>query len=341
MTSNSAQMRVRELLDTADEATKAGENAKAGSILREASQVDPQNEEVKKHWFALAGHEAGGRSPVGVIRAYLKTRDVSDGDKAQHALNRQRQLTATEAVEAYDLLTRSGSENSDDGPLPRLDGLTGLLIQRHTLARQLIASRLTSSPTEIFEQLYNIGDESFKAIFPVVLDETLWPSDGKARVTAQQDIFRLSLATLIEAGIERPERAMRAITNMLAVQPQSVVTLIDQDVVDIVLTGLDLRLPSDLRRQAMLATSRMLEVTGEQGEEFFATCVKARVAKGTNHDLILAFSAASAVFPILPQVAAKLFLTEGFVRELVPNLERNSEATAHGKRYGMLSNQRA
>ncbi|KAI7642490.1 ARM repeat-containing protein, partial [Hortaea werneckii] len=70
----------------------------------------------------------------------------------------------------------------------------------------------------------------------------------------------------------------------------------------------------------------------EDGEKLFASFVTNHVAKKTNDDLIMAFSAASSVFPVLPAVASRLFLTEGFVQGLVPHLERNSEAAASGKK---------
>ncbi|TKA35885.1 hypothetical protein B0A54_12332 [Friedmanniomyces endolithicus] len=317
--------RIAELLIKADQAVIAGENAKAAGILREASQIDPQDGDVKKRWLALAGHEAGGQSPVEALQKYLETGDADRGDRARLALNQQRQLSTTEVTEAYELLTGS------KGALPLVDQLTALLIQRQSSARRLTASRFTSNPTEIFAQLYSIGDESFKALISVVLDASLWPADSGRKTAPQKDVFRLSLATLISANVKNPERAMSAVTHLLAVQPESIKGLIDQDVVDIVLSDLDIRLEATLRRQAMLATSRMLEVTDERGEMFFVEFVKTKVAKDNNDDLILAFSAASAVFPILPQVAAKIFLTEGFVRNLVPNLEKNSDAAAHGK----------
>ena len=74
-------------------------------------------------------------------------------------------------------------------------------------------------------------------------------------------------------------------------------------------------------------------VSKEDGEKLFASFVTNHVAKKTNDDLIMAFSAASSVFPVLPAVASRLFLTEGFVQGLVPHLERNSEAAASGKKY--------
>ncbi|KAK5712626.1 SWI5-dependent HO expression protein 4 [Elasticomyces elasticus] len=319
MTSTAIQSRTAELITKADEASQAGENARAASILRSASQLNPGNEEVKKRWLALADQDSGSQNPVTILRAYLEdTKSDNNGDKARQALNQQRQLSRSEAEEAYDLLTQSTNQTP---PPDRLDELLSILLQWHVEARKLVAEKSTAGPTEVFDQLYNIGDEAFKALFLILLDETLWPSDGKARKTACQHVFRLSLATLTSASPERPERAMRAITHLLAVQPETVLSLIDQDIVDIVLSELDLRSDATTRRQGMLATSRMLEVTGEKGEVYFTHFVTTKVARGGEGDLILAFSAASAVFPILPQVTATLFLTDGFLQELVSNLE--------------------
>jgi len=330
MAPQTATTRLAELLAKADEATSAGQTANAASILQEASKIDPQDEEVKKRWLALQGLDGGAQQhPVEALRAYVNSGKTDDGDYARQAINQQRQLSATEAAEAYDLLVSTVNESKD---LARLDELVGLLIQRHTEGRKLVAARLSLNPLECFQQLYYIGDAGFKALIPVVLDDTLWPTNGKSRADAVQDVFRLSIATLIEAGVERPERAMRAVTHLLAVQPQSVADLLDEGIIDVVLSDLDIRLEPDLRKQAMLASSKMLEVTGERGDQFFITFVKGKVAKQDYDDLIIAFSAAAAVFPILPAVAAKLFMTEGFVEQLVPNLEKNSDDGAHGKR---------
>ncbi|KAK3073037.1 SWI5-dependent HO expression protein 4 [Teratosphaeriaceae sp. CCFEE 6253] len=321
--------RITELLAKADEAIEARDHAKAASVLRAASQLDAQHEEVRRRWLTLHGQDAGVDRPMEALRAYVRSGSVSDGEHARHAMIQRQQLLAAEASEAYRILAEYADKSAR---LPRLDELMGILIQRHPEARKLVAARLSANPTEVFQELYHIGDESLKALLPVVLDSSLWSPDGKSMASAQRDVFRLSIATLIEAGVERPERAMRAVTHLLAVQPESIAELLDGDVADIVLSDLDIRLDVSLRRQATLATSKMLEVTGEKGEHFFVTFVKEGVAKQDCDDLIVAFSAAAAVFPILPVAAARLFMTDGFVQQLVPNLERNSDDAAHGKR---------
>ncbi|KAK3662226.1 SWI5-dependent HO expression protein 4 [Elasticomyces elasticus] len=342
MASTSIQSRTAELITKADSATQAGETAKAASILREASQINPENTEVKKRWLALADQESGDANPVAVLRKYLQNSDSDDGEKARQALNQGRQLSRPEAEEAYDLLTQS---TNHDNPTSKVDELLSIFLQRHTSARQLLAEKFPADSTKVFNQLYIIGDEAFKALFSILLDSSLWPTDDGIREKACREIFRFSLATVKSAGpgpgVQRSGRAMRAVTHILAVQPGTVLELIDQGVVDIVLAELDLRLDGRVRRRGILATSRILEVTGEKGEGWFETFVKTKVAGGGEEGLVLAFSAAGPVFPILPQVAATLFLTEGFVKGLVANLERNSEGAGGGKRKSPILEQAA
>ncbi|KAK3677976.1 SWI5-dependent HO expression protein 4 [Recurvomyces mirabilis] len=344
MSSRTKDERLESLLAQADEASAGNELAKAATILREAVQLDAENPEVKKRWLRLAQQQDSNTGDLDALRKYLASGRDEDAKTAFQNL-RSKLLTGHDAHDAFQLLTSSSECTKGDGSnatewQTRIDDLTSILLDRNVEVRKIVVAKFIATPTDIFSQLYGIGDGAFKAVLPIVLDKSLWPDSSK-QIAAQQDIFRLCSATLIEAGIERPERAMRAITRLLAVAPENVASLLDQDEIDILLTDLDIRLDQALRRQAMLATSKMLEVTKEKGEEFFATFVTRKVAGQTNVDLILAFSAAAAVFPILPAVAAKLFLTDGFVQQLVPNLEKNSEEAAHGRRKSQTLEQAA
>ena len=90
---------------------------------------------------------------------------------------------------------------------------------------------------------------------------------------------------------------------------------------DAILSSLDIRIEAPLRSEAMLATSKLLEATKERGEELFSEFIMTKVRKQTNDDLIIAFSAAATAFPVIPVVASKLFLTEGFVQQLVESCQ--------------------
>lgn len=323
MSQSDADVKLANLLSQADEALSAQQLAKTASILKEASQLEPEHEGVKSRWLALQRHESGGGAVV-ALRLYTTNRRNEDGQKALQGL-KQKQLSAAEAAEAYSLLS------GVDDKLGLRDELNGALLGQQAEARKLIAKRLSPNATDLFDRMFQAGDESFRAFVGIPLDADAWSSEDAQR-TAQQDVFRLCIATLMEAGVERPDRLMRAVARQLAIQPASIVGLIDGDVVDVILSDLDIRLESSLRSQAMLSASKLLEATSEKGEGLFADFVTNRVARQTNDDLIAAFSAAAAVFPIVPAIVAKLFLTDGFVQQLVPNLEKNSDAAAAGKR---------
>lgn len=323
MSHASSDEKVAALLQQHDDAVKSGSLQQASAILKEASHLDPDNDQIKRRWLTLSNAESS-TTLFAPLSTFIANGNEIDGQKALQAL-KQKQLSPEDAARAYDLLVRPASK-------PKLlDEATGVLLSRHVEARKLVVAKLSSDPTDVYGELYEQGDETFRAATAITFDAPFWLSKD-AQNAAQKDVFRLCVATLMGAGIDRPDRAMRAIARQLAVQPANVADLLDEDVFDVILCDLDIRLDSALRSQAMLSTSKMLEATGARGEALFEAFVTGRVAKQANDDLVIAFSAAASVFPVLPAVATKLFMTDGFVQQLVPNLERNSEDARSGKR---------
>jgi protein unc-45 len=316
--------RIETLLAAADDAIAANQLQKAAEALREASHLDPGNVNIKDRWAALQKLEAGGGDVPSLLQNYIGANNDDDGQKALQTLQ-TRQLPNKDAVEATGLLLNAAT------PRPLLDALTESLLSRNVEARKLVATRLSENATEVFELLYARGPETLNALALIPLENTLW-SSKEQQTTAQRDLFRLSVATLIEAGAEHLERIMRCIARLLSAVPDVLADLVDDEVLDAILSSLDIRLPAPLRSQAILATSKLLEATKQSGEELFSNFITERVSKQTNNDLIIAFSAAAAVFPIIPVVTAKLFMIDGFIQQLVPNLERNWDDGAAGKR---------
>ncbi|KAK2811575.1 hypothetical protein FQN49_008444 [Arthroderma sp. PD_2] len=155
----------------------------------------------------------------------------------------------------------------------------------------------------------------------VVLERGLWQSE-QTRRNCEEGLFQLFIAKLMESGHDHDGRSLKGIARLLAVDADSLQHLIDEEGFDVIVSSLDRRLPSDVRSQATLATAKYLEVSGEAGQALCSSFVKARVAKHRNEDYIIAFSAASVVFPIMPEFAVSLFLTEGFLKSLIPLLAR-------------------
>lgn len=323
MSTTAIDDQIQTLLGAVDDLVRADKLQQAATTLKEATNLQPHNEAVKERWLTLQRREPGGDT-VSLIRSFVATGSQSDG---QHALQsiRQRQLSSQATREVMDLLDKANA-------LSKLsDELTGALLVRQVEARKLMAHDLVANATAVFASLFPRGDETFRALTYIPFDDGLW-TDKQTQRMAQKDVFRWCEATLMDAAVEHPERAMQAIARGLATAPENVASLIDDDAFDVVLSALDIRLNVTLRSQATLATAKMLEATKEKGASLFASFVATRVGRQTNDDLIVAFSAAAAIFPVIPTVASQLFLTEGFVRELVPNLERNSAAAATGKR---------
>lgn len=92
--------------------------------------------------------------------------------------------------------------------------------------------------------------------------------------------------------------------------------LIDVDSVETLLGYLDMRQSEMVRGHATLTTSAYLKASDKQGVDYLSDFFRSRVEKGTYDDFLVAFSVAAAIFPVVPDVMANLFLSEGFVVSL-------------------------
>ncbi|WPH04638.1 ring assembly protein 3 [Acrodontium crateriforme] len=333
MSSTSTDDRVALLKRQAEDASQGNELAKAAQLLREASKLAPNDEEIQKQWRSLQDRE-GGADVLQLLNAYIESKKDDEGQHVLLALGQQKQMNPDAASSIYQLLQKN------EPNLALHDRITGTWLTAHAEAKNLVVKDLASSTTDTFDRFFSYGPESFHAFSSLPFENNLWTSK-EPQTTAQKDLFRLCVATLMDTAIDHPDRLMQALARQLALSPENVVSLIDADVSDVILSSLDIRLDSSLRRQATLATAKMLEATKEHGEVLFANFVTEHVAKQRNDDLIVAFSAAAEVFPIIPLVASRLFMTDGFVQQLVPNLEKNSDAAASGKRKSTTLEQAA
>ena len=98
--------------------------------------------------------------------------------------------------------------------------------------------------------------------------------------------------------------------------------LIDIDTVETILGYLDMRQSPEVRGHATLTTSAYLKASGDNGVQNLSDFFHSRVEKATYDDFILAFSVATSIFPIVPDISATLFLNEGFVVSLGPLMKR-------------------
>ncbi|KAH8705137.1 putative actin cytoskeleton organization protein [Talaromyces proteolyticus] len=304
------------------ELVDAGHKEAAARNLREALSLAPQNPEVKAAFLKVRSEEESGHPLLDSCRRYVADKNEEAGKEAARYLRSDGfKPSETVSLQCLNLILAQNAESLSSTQ----DDIISGLVRQNLGVRQLFSSRLQISVTTFFDEIYHRGDGSVVCLDTVVLDPTLWPSE-EVRSHCESELFQLFIAKLMESGHDLDGRSLKGITRLLAVNAQKLQHLIDDEEFDVILSSLDYRLPLDVRSQATLATAKYLEVSKDVGQKRFSRLITAKVAKARNDDLIAAFSAAAAVFPVAPAVTSSLFLTEGFLQSLVPLLHREAKS---------------
>jgi hypothetical protein len=300
--------RAVELAQNASQSIKAGNLSDAARLLREANTIAPQLPQVQAGWVALKEEE--DRSPlIEICKSWVRSKDREEGEKAMRIVKGQ-VLSSKNAEEAFGILMDFKGEDDT------LDRVTGELLANPG-AQRVLAKAVQDHPTQTYYEIFERGDDTIAGLIRVLLNRSVWPSD-EVFIQGHRDCFMLSLAMMMEKALERPERAMKGVAALLAAYAEHLHGIIDADSFDVILTSLDIRVSQKLRSEATVATVQLLNLAPETGQELITKFVTSRVKRATADDLVIAFSAAAAIFPITKTIAAALFLTDGFVSTLVP-----------------------
>ena len=293
--------------------------------MREAASLAPDNAKVKEVVSQI--QEEDGQAGLRQLCArFAHDKDEEAGKNAIRYLNRSAEVPAEIAKECVGLLLNDcvGADTAT-----RDEMLKGLLREslaaKAALARRLSGSHGGIDTTAAFDLVFKIGDGAASGIVAVILDSSVWSTEA-ARVACEKDIFQLFLTKLLDAGSHQNGRAMRAIARLLAADASKLHGLMDEITVDAILSTLDYRNATEIKSQATLAIAKYLEASESKGQAVLTKYVTSRVAQNQNTDLVLAFSAAAAVFPVAPALASSLFLVEGFVSSLPALLEKKAKS---------------
>ena len=308
----SGEERASQLAQAASESLASGDLAAAARKLREATSIAPENTQIKEAWEKLRQEEDKSEF-LAICKVWVQTKDETDGERALKSL-KERPLKQKEAEQAMQIL--NDFKDEDDV----LDQVTGELL-KNVGAQMWLAQAVRERPTRTYYELFPRGDDSIDGLLKVLLNRSLWLDDVTFR-ESHRDVFQLCLAMLMEEALDHPERAMRGIAQLLAHHANHLENIIDSDSFDVILSTLDIRLPKTLRDQATLASIKLFELSPDTAKELISKFVTQRAEKGDADNLIIAFSAATAIFPIAVEAAAALFLTDGFVSTLVPAVEK-------------------
>ena len=291
----------------------------ASRALREAFSISPDSPKVKEAFVTIRELEA--TQPLLILcRAFAEKKDESAGKEAEWYLSSglASNLSTDVASQCFELVVKADRSDPDIR-----DDLVASLLHHSLAVRSHFAKKLQGPMSRTFDEIFYIGDGAANGISVTTLDPKAWTSES-VRKDSLKDVFLLFLAKFLESGHSYDGRALKGIARHLAADGQNLHTEIDDETFEAILYCLDYRLPQDVRSQATLATAKYLEAAKEVGEQTLVKFIKTRTSKHSSEDLVKAFSAAAAVFPLATSIVASLFLTEGFLASLVPMLDKKS-----------------
>ncbi|KAL8823413.1 MAG: hypothetical protein Q9170_008361, partial [Blastenia crenularia] len=320
MPSQADEDRAVTLAAQAVELVTSGRAEDGSRALREAASLAPDHPEIKAAFLKIQAEDSI-HTLQKLCGRFTLERDEQAGKEALSYLDRSAEIPGKIAKECLELVIKERHAEPKD----LQDGIVAGLLRESVTARSALAKRLLDGSTAAFMQIYDIGDKSANSIAEIALTPSAW-SKASDREKVEADVFQLFLAKLLEVGHDYDGRALKGIARLLASDAGRLHRLIDEETFDAILCSLDYRQPPEVRSQATLATAKYLELSGEKGQSFVSRSIHRRIKHGHSEDLVLAFSVAAAIFPIIPTQAATLLLTEGFVPSLLPLLEKRNKS---------------
>ncbi|KAK4140663.1 myosin-binding striated muscle assembly central-domain-containing protein [Dichotomopilus funicola] len=159
----------------------------------------------------------------------------------------------------------------------------------------------------------------------ITADESVNPTTPVPETGSRQDRTMLLFARVMEGGKEDEETTadLAKLTKLLVEEPEltkqgkePIVPVIDADCLDTLFGCLDMRQPEAVRTQATLCTAAYLNASGLEGKRKVTDFFHAKMQRATYDDYIVAFCAATAIFPLEYDLMAELFHIEGFLPSL-------------------------
>lgn len=207
-------------------------------------------------------------------------------------------------------------------------------------AREHLASAILSASTEgggaleeLVARFWSWGGAATDGFVSVLVDAELW-SEKAREEKGYEKILQIYFKWFVwkmehRADGEQVKSALGAISRILVTHAEFVQHLMNAITCEELLLavsrgrGTEDELERELATQATLAAAKYITAAGRPGEALLAQFMTQRlVVSENNEDIVVAIEVAVALFPLIQQVATRLFTeTEGFVGRLVDVLE--------------------
>ena len=252
-----------------------------------------------------------------LCQQYLESGGQSE-DIGRRAISAAAQASQEETEKVIACLVKDSSKPHQASLAPKILGA----VWSSSEGQRWLVHSLQERPSETFGSAWASGFDAMKPLIALLTKPTAWSSEPQ-RTGVEIDILHLLLAKLLEAAVDNPELAMTSLARLLAIDHSHLSRGIETDTFTMVLPYLEISNPVSIRSQATLVITKMLEAKPEQGKEALRAFVVTKISPNSKDhttpgtsDIVVAFSVAGALFPVVPDLASELFLTPGFVEEL-------------------------
>ncbi|KAI5309061.1 hypothetical protein KEM55_004182, partial [Ascosphaera atra] len=315
--------RALQLARDAHKLLNAGQRQAASRRLREAMLLSPKNTEVQAAFEQIARQDELNHPLSDLLRRYVTDRDEDAGRQAATYLSSPPENTPPPPqdvlIDGLNLILSVPASKLS----PLQDDILTSLVRSSIHVRRHLAAELQNSVTRLFDDLYDRGDGIVRMLVHLILDPALWPDDTQ-RVHCENELFVLFVAKLLESGYDLHGRSVSGLARLLAVHAEYLHSSLDEEGIDAIIAGLDIRLPSEVRGQATIVLAKYLEVAKEAGQEIFKRRLVGRLEenkdKRKRSEYIVCFSALATMYPVVPTVCATIFLNDPHIKKTLSDL---------------------
>lgn len=229
-------------------------------------------------------------------------------------------LQTSTATECLELLL----SHSKTIPTPEGGDVVGWMLKTSRGGREFMAGLLARGKAkEIVDNFMDLGGGAVDGLVLVLLDPAAWKL-AESKKGCLRECFKAFLEGMRGRDKGRELVAIKSIARLLATNNEELSSFVGQDALERLFAVLDIRSSEDLRSHATLAAAKFIEADEKVAQSMLGKFMLSRLTADSDDDLRIAYSTAAAIFPLVPNVAAQLFMTEGFVEALVPSLQGRS-----------------
>lgn len=281
--------------------------------------LSPNNAEVQAAFNQIARKNELNHPLCDLVRSYVSHRDENAGLEAASYITSDKPTTAAApsgevAKDCFNLILSVPASKLSSTQ----DDILTALARCSAEVRKHLAVEMQASVTQLFDQVYDRGDGIVGMLVNIILDESLW-HDEDQRMHCETELFVLFVAKLLESGYDLRGISVSGLARLLAVHADKLAMSLDEEGVDAIIAGLDIRLPAEIRGQATIVLAKYLEVAKEEGQKVVTHRILHRLEKKKHREYIIFFSALAATYSIIPTACATLLLNDE-IKQTLSNL---------------------